>query len=411
MTHVLSGFLALAALGAVWFVYNIALTRLTRLPKLWRRVVEVSLAVLLVGGFLSLTVSRFLPNLPAWRPLLAVFLTGVAFLFYLALVLVPLLITAGVRRLAGFHGAPASDAPPRRALPSGRAAPPAGRWLRGCRTVVVGALAVSAAVTAYGSYAFHCLVTAEVTVAAADLPAAFDGFRIALVTDIHLGPVTTGADVQAIVERVNAAQPDLIVLAGDLVDGSVEDLGGELSALSGLQAREGTVVTTGNHEFRLDTDAWLAAFQSYGLRVLDNSALQIQRSGVSFDVIGVNDRQGSGAHGANLAKAAQMLPGGAAAAVGGAGRFRLLIAHEPVQALMEDNLPAALGVDVQLSGHTHGGQLWPLGLFVRLSQPVVSGVHTVGGVQVVTSKGTGSWGPPVRVGARPEVVIVTLRPA
>ncbi|MDR1265525.1 MAG: metallophosphoesterase [Propionibacteriaceae bacterium] len=286
------------------------------------------------------------------------------------------------------------------------------------------------------------------TVWSADLPIQFDGLRVALISDIHLGPSISGAFVADLVDQVNAAQPDLIVIAGDLVDGTVAQLGDEMAPLARLEATYGTVLTTGNHEFMTgDVDDWLDFWRGQGITVLDNSAIQLTRPGASIDIIGINDRRGTGAHRPDLAAAFASLPqvgdgdgrpdgtdgsdgtsgtggtsGGTGEAAGtvdscaeaevcvvGDGRFRLLVAHQPIQALSNDDQPARLGVDLQLSGHTHGGQLWPGQLLVHLQQPVVDGLHQVGGVQVVTSRGVGSWGPPVRVLASPEIVLVTLR--
>jgi len=270
----------------------------------------------------------------------------------------------------------------------------------------------STLVTSFGVVAARQPRLTDVTLTAADLPAAFAGFRIALITDVHAGPGVSQAFVDRLVDQVNAARPDLIVIAGDLVEQTVARTGSTLDALSRLEAPYGTVVTTGNHEFLSgDVDAWLARWRAQGLTVLDNSGLQLTRAGVSIDVLGIDDAQGGGAHAPDLRAAAAQLAATFGTPGDGAGRFRVLVAHEPRQASADDDLAARLGVDVQLSGHTHGGQLWPFGYAVRLQQPVIAGVQTVGGVTVVTSRGAGTWGPPVRVLADPEVVLVTLRPA
>jgi len=207
-----------------------------------------------------------------------------------------------------------------------------------------------------------------------------------------------------------------VVLAGDLVDGTVAELGPELSALARLEAPYGVVVTTGNHEFLTgQVDDWLAFWRAQGLTVLDNSGIQLTRQGATIDVLGINDASGTGSHSPDLTAAARVLEQAFGTALDGTeadgeGRFRLLVAHQPVQALAHGNQAARFGVDLQLSGHTHGGQLWPFGYLVLLQQPVLDGLHQVGGIQVLTSRGAGAWGPPVRVGAPPEVVMVTLQP-
>ncbi|MDR0416878.1 MAG: metallophosphoesterase, partial [Propionibacteriaceae bacterium] len=348
----------LAVMVAGWYCYVFGLAVLPGLPRAWRHVVRAVVAVFAVGGLAAKTVSPYLPGIAAWRPVTTVFLTGAAVLFYLALGLALVIAADFVWRRVERSRAPES------APGLSAALPPAGQ--PGRRTsvwrIAVGAVvAVSVGLTAYGSYAFRHPVTTEVTVAKADLPVAFAGFRIALVTDIHVGPVTGAAEVRALVGRVNAAQPDLVVIAGDTVSGPARQLCSELAALADLEAPEGVVITTGNHEFRFGVDEWLECFAGLGLRVLDNAVMRIERRDETIDVIGVNDRQGSGAHAANLPKAAAELSASPRGPTAADGRFRLLVAHEPVQAKTDDGLPRALGVDVQLSGHTHGGQLWPLG--------------------------------------------------
>jgi predicted MPP superfamily phosphohydrolase len=413
MTYVLPTVLVLIAVGVVWFCYTYGLIGLTELPRPWDRIVKAVVAVLVIGGLLAMTVSRFLPDIPAWRPVTATLLTGVAFLFYLALGLALIIVADFIWRFVDRRrGAAAAPRAPRRAaLPAQGASASQARRLTIWRIAVAAVTACSLLVTGYGLYAAHHVKTTEVEVSSSDLPPAFDGYRIALISDIHLGPSLSGQFVADVVAQVNQAGPDLIVIAGDLVDGPVDQLGGELSSLGDLQAPDGVVVTTGNHEFAGDVDAWLAFFNGLGLKVLDNSGFEVVRSGAVIDILGINDRQGSGAHSASLPEAVQFMAAEYNSAVDGRDRFRLLVAHEPVQVFTDDDLPASVGIDVLLSGHTHGGQLWPLDLAVRLQQPVVDGVHEVAGVTVVTTKGIGSWGPPVRVGAWPEVVVVTLRPA
>ncbi|MDR0990715.1 MAG: metallophosphoesterase, partial [Propionibacteriaceae bacterium] len=222
----------------------------------------------------------------------------------------------------------------------------------------------------------------------------------------------SGRFVDQLVDQVNAAEPDLIVLAGDLVDGTVPQLSAELTSLSRLEARYGVVLTTGNHEFYGgDVDRWMRWWRDQGIIVLDNSGIQLTERGVSIDILGIHDTSGTGRHEPDLRAAAESLAASFGTPVDGAGRFRLLIAHEPRQALAEIDPPVQFGVDVMLSGHTHGGQLWPFDYAVPLQQPVVDGIHELQGVTVVTSTGVGAWGPPVRVLAQPEVVMVTLQPA
>ena len=269
-------------------------------------------------------------------------------------------------------------------------------------------LVAALAVTGYGAVNAQFPHLTPVDLTEQDLPPQFDGFTIALVSDIHLGPGISGSFVDRLVDQVDAAKPDLIVIAGDLIDGTVAQLGPELEALTRLSAPYGVLITTGNHEFFYDAADWFAWFAAHGLTVLDNSGVQLLRNGATIDVLGINDSAGTPPHTPDLNQAVQRLAASTGAPVDGAGRFRLLIAHEPSQATSDDKLAARLGVDVQFSGHTHGGQMWPITDFVTLVQPVVDGVHEIGGVTVVTSRGAGAWGPPVRVGAPPEIPLITL---
>jgi uncharacterized protein len=230
------------------------------------------------------------------------------------------------------------------------------------------------------------------------LPPQFDGVRVALVTDLHAGAVRSAAFTQQVVDLVNEQRPDLVVVAGDLVDGTAARYSPEIGPLSGLEAPLGVFATTGNHEMFRDTANWVTAFEDVGLTVLRNTAVPLRRDGATVTLAGVHDATGEG----------QWAPD-YDAALGGthAGGFTLLAAHQPLQALSVEGR----GVDLQLSGHTHGGQMWPINYLVPLQQPMLEGKATVAGTTVVTSRGAGAWGPAVRVAAPPEVPIVTLRRA
>ncbi len=257
-------------------------------------------------------------------------------------------------------------------------------------------VAVSLVVVGYGSWeAAHPSVT-RYELSSPELPAEFDGATVALVTDLHAGAVRSAAFTRQVVDLVDAAHPDLVVIAGDLEDGTAARYGPELAPLADLHAPLGVFATTGNHEMYRDTANWVREFRRLGLTVLENQSVTLTRGGASITLAGVHDREGTG----------EFTPDYAAALGGTDGSgFVLLSAHQPVQA----ERVQGRGVDLQLSGHTHGGQLWPLNLLVPLQQPVVDGLHDVGDVPVLTSRGVGAWGPAVRVGAPPEVPVVTLR--
>jgi predicted MPP superfamily phosphohydrolase len=229
----------------------------------------------------------------------------------------------------------------------------------------------------------------------ARLPRSADGLRIALVSDIHLGPLNRGARTGRIVEMINGLDADLVAIVGDLVDGSVAELGPAATPLGNLRSRHGTYFVTGNHEYFSGYQEWLAEVDRLGMRALRNERVELPGG---LDLAGVNDvTGGSFGDGPDYD-----------AALGGRDPSRpvVLLAHQPIQA----RDAARHGVDLQLSGHTHGGQITPFQLIVRASgQPLVSGLGEVDGMPVYVTNGAGFWGPPVRVGAPPDVTLVELR--
>jgi predicted MPP superfamily phosphohydrolase len=221
-----------------------------------------------------------------------------------------------------------------------------------------------------------------------------DGLRIALVSDIHLGPLNGLDRTRRIVEMVNGLDADLIAMVGDLVDGSVAELGPAAAPLSNLRSRLGTFFVTGNHEYYSGYEEWIDEVRRLGMRSLRNERVELPGG---LDLAGVNDVTGAGfGDGPDVERA---LTGR------DPSRAVVLLAHQPVQA----HDAARHGVDLQLSGHTHGGQMVPFNLVVRAAQqPVVSGLGEVDGMPVYVTNGAGFWGPPVRVGAPPDVTLVEL---
>ncbi|MEU7010910.1 metallophosphoesterase [Streptomyces sp. NPDC046332] len=261
---------------------------------------------------------------------------------------------------------------------------------------VVGGAAAAAAVgtVGYGTYGvLRGPRVKRVTVPLAKVPRAVHGYRIAVVSDIHIGPVLGRAHTQRIVDTINSAQPDLVAVVGDLVDGSVENLGAAAEPLAQLRARHGSFFVTGNHEYFSGADAWVDHVRELGLRPLRNARTEIA---AGFDLAGVDDIAGeSEGQGPDFA-----------AALGDRDRARaaVLLAHQPV--VIHDAVRH--GVDLQLSGHTHGGQLWPGNYLAELANPTVAGLERYGDTQLYVSRGAGAWGPPVRVGAPSDITIVEL---
>jgi predicted MPP superfamily phosphohydrolase len=230
------------------------------------------------------------------------------------------------------------------------------------------------------------------------LHSAFTGFRIAVVSDIHLGPLVGRAHTERIVRMINEAAPDLVAVVGDLVDGTVEELGPAAEPLRDLHSREGTFFVTGNHEYFVeDPDSWLRELERLGVQLMRNENTVIRRGAAAFDLAGVNDVGGE----------SRSEPPDFDRALAGVDSSRptILLAHQPV--LVGE--AAARGVDLQLSGHTHGGQMWPFHYVVRAAQPSLAGLSTVDDTQLYVTRGAGFWGPPVRIGATPDITVLTLQ--
>jgi predicted MPP superfamily phosphohydrolase len=239
---------------------------------------------------------------------------------------------------------------------------------------------------------------ARVRVSLKRLPPELSGLTIAQLTDVHIGPTLGRGWLERVVDTVNRARPDVVVITGDLVDGSVESLREHTAPLGRLEAKHGVFFVTGNHEYYSGADEWIAELARLGIKTLRNERVSIGEGSASFDLAGVDDwsakRFGHG-HGPNLAKA---LSGRDEA------REVVLLAHQPKQALEA----ASRGVGLVLSGHTHGGQLWPWTYLVRLDQPFIAGLSRLASTQIYVSRGTGYWGPPMRLAAPAEITLLEL---
>ncbi|MFE0204240.1 metallophosphoesterase [Streptomyces sp. NPDC058985] len=252
---------------------------------------------------------------------------------------------------------------------------------------------VAAGTVGYGTYGvLRGPKVKRVTVPLAKLPRSAHGFRIAVVSDVHLGPILGRSFSERVVATVNATQPDLIAVVGDLVDGSVGELRSAVQPLSNLTARHGAFFVTGNHEYISGAEQWTEHVQELGMKLLANQRVELP----AFDLAGVNDVTGeSHDDGPDLAKAlADRDP----------QRTSVLLAHQPV--FIDEAVKH--GVDLQLSGHTHGGQLWPMNYIAELANPTVAGLERYEDTQLYVSRGAGAWGPPTRVGAPSDITVIEL---
>jgi predicted MPP superfamily phosphohydrolase len=290
--------------------------------------------------------------------------------------------------------------------PSARGGEPEaiGRRLFIARTAAAVAGAGALATVGYGvRTALGDPVIESVRVTLPRLDPRLSGLRFAVVSDIHLGPLTGLGHSERIVRMINSLQADVVAVVGDLVDGTVAELGRLARPLANLESRYGSYFVTGNHEYYTANGPgeWVEELGGLGIRTLRNERIEIAHGGAVLDLAGVDDVTGA-AGGSGSAGGPDF-----ARALGGRDRSRsvVLLAHQPVQAVQA----AEHGVDLQLSGHTHGGQMAPFNLVVPLQQPVVAGLGEVGGTQVYVTRGAGFWGPPVRVGAPPEITLLELR--
>ena len=241
------------------------------------------------------------------------------------------------------------------------------------------------------------VVRVDVPVAA--LPAALEGFTVAQITDIHVGPTIKQHYLQAIVRKVNALEADMVAITGDLVDGKVHELADHVAPLAQLRSRHGSFFFTGNHEYYSGAHAWMAELRRLGVRVLMNEHVVLQQNQAAVVLAGVADF-----HADRFDPSHRSDPHAAIAGAPLDAGVRLLLAHQPRSAFEA----AKAGFDVQLSGHTHGGQFWPWNLFVPLQQPFTAGLRRLQDLWVYTSRGTGYWGPPKRFGAPSEITLLWL---
>ena len=376
--------LVMGVLAGIHYYLWIRLVRAPRLPAPWNGTLTFCLLLLALSLPAMLLVGRRYPQLArilAWPAFIWMGLMFLLFVMFLSADLAKLFAVAA-RRMAAQETIDLA----RRTFISRLTA------------TLVAVFAIGAGTVAVRSALAQVRVR-RLRVRLDRLPRVHNGLSVVQLTDIHVGPTIGRAFVEDIVRRTNALAPDIVAITGDLVDGSVADLRDAVAPLADLRARHGVFFVTGNHEYFSGAEEWVRELARIGIRVLRNERVLIGEGADSFDLAGVDDRSALRHGGMSPADAmARALAGRDPA------RELVLLAHQPRSLFDAD----AFDVGLQLSGHTHAGQIWPFNYLVRLQQPFVAGLHQRGRSQIYVSSGTGYWGPPMRLGTAAEITHVTL---
>jgi uncharacterized protein len=371
---------AMVLSGLSWLVHRYIWARLVRhpaWPEPWGTALTVAVVVLAALIPIAVLAMRSVPR-AVGGPVSWVVYSWMGLLLYLFLLTVA--SDAG-RGVATLFGALPSD-PARRLFLSRLIAAGVGG--------AAGLIGIGGAVNVARGF-----VVRRVRVPLAKLPKSASGYSIVQITDVHVGPTIGREFVQGVVRQTNALEPDMVVITGDLVDGSVEQLRELVEPLRDLRAKDGVFFVTGNHEYYSGADAWIAHITTLGIRVLRNERIDVRGL---FDLAGVDDSSAArmlAHHGQDVPKAMEGRD---------VSRAVVLLAHQPKA--VRDARRAQ--VDLQLSGHVHGGQLVPFNWLARIDQPFIAGLYRVDQTWVYVSTGTGYWGPPMRVGPGAEITRIEL---
>jgi predicted MPP superfamily phosphohydrolase len=260
-------------------------------------------------------------------------------------------------------------------------------------------LVLAAVLTSYGIFMAHRLPAVNViSIPIEGLPSDLDGFTIAQIADIHVGPTIKRGFVQKVVEQVNHFKPDVIVFTGDIADGSVGYLKNDVAPLGDLSAPYGLFFVTGNHEYYSGAEAWVEEMKQLGFTVLMNENRIIVKGSGGLLMAGIPDFHAGSFAGHPSPDAARSLVGAQPHQV------KVLLAHQP-RSIVE---AAESEFDLQISGHTHGGQFFPWIYLVKRVHPYISGLHRLRKTWIYVSRGTGYWGPPIRLGVPSEITLIQL---
>jgi predicted MPP superfamily phosphohydrolase len=355
--------------------------RLVRDPQLPVTATRIATWVIIGLGValpLTLVLARFMPTGAARPAIWIAFLwMGIGFLLvaFLGLADAGRAVAWLIARLRG------SDVP----------SDPARRVML-ARTLAAGVGGVVAGLSAVGvKSALGHIDVKEVDVRLKNLPGALAGLRLVQISDVHIGALLRKDWLAHVVATIRTLSPDLVAITGDLVDGTVAELHEHVAPLASIESRLGVFFSTGNHEYYSGVREWVRHLPKLGVRPLLNERVEVAPG---LEIAGIEDPTGT-----------PDLPGTLEGR--DPSKALILLAHQPRQF----REAAKHGVDLTLSGHTHGGQIWPFSWIVGLVQPYLAGLHARGGSQLYVSRGTGFWGPPMRVFAPPEITLIRLQPA
>ena len=230
------------------------------------------------------------------------------------------------------------------------------------------------------------------------LPESLKGFRMAQITDLHVGSMITGKFVKRVAKKIQELNADMLFFTGDAADGSVQSYGEHLNSLAEIHPKYGKYFVTGNHEYYSDMNGWLQLIEGLGFKILVNESQNIIVNDATIMITGIPDRGGghfSSFHKTDMKKA-----------LGGmnSSDLKILLAHQPGDV----EHATKYGFDLQLSGHTHGGQYFPFSLLVQMAHPFLKGLHKRENTWIYINQGTGYWGPPLRIGTEPEITEIVL---
>lgn len=269
-------------------------------------------------------------------------------------------------------------------------------------SISIGLIGVAILLTLYGFYQTHQkLKTVVVKIQIKNLHDDLEGFTIVQISDVHIGPTIKGKFLNRVVARINHLKPDFVAITGDLVDGPASRLKHHLLPLGDIKSKYGTFYITGNHEYYSGVHAWITEIKKLGIQVLLNENKILHHQNATVTVAGVTDLKAGSIIREHATNPSQAIQGGENS------DFKILLAHQPNSIFAA----AGLGYDLQLSGHTHGGQYFPGNILIYLAQKFVAGLHTYKDMLIYVSRGTGYWGPPLRIGSPSEITKLVLSKA